>query len=290
MPAITIWLHIFVCWPDARAALVNDRLAHRLEQRPHALERPGVAAGHDRQRRVARADVAARHRRIERLRASALAAACAISTASDGSVVVMSTSTEPARVPGEHAVLGEVDVAHVGGKAHHREDDVGLLRRAARGDPTQARAAIEQRLRLVARPREHGDARSAAEQVPAHREPHHAGADPGDAEGGKVAHADEHYRMSGPCGGECRAAAELAGVRLARLLLRCDRELVLHRLHPFDLLRQADGRARAGGRGDRAAQRDHVTVGVHVDVAALEASTPTKLDFTLVVIQPSFTA
>ena len=49
----------------AGPALVDDVLAHDLEERRHARDRVGVAADHDRQRRVARADVAARHRRVD---------------------------------------------------------------------------------------------------------------------------------------------------------------------------------------------------------------------------------
>ena len=50
----------------AGPALVHDVLAHDLEQRRHARDRVGVAADHDRERRVARADVAAGHRRVNR--------------------------------------------------------------------------------------------------------------------------------------------------------------------------------------------------------------------------------
>ena len=64
--AMRIWLTILVCWPGARPALVDDRLAHALEERRDGLDDVLVAADHDRQGRVLRADVAAGDRGIER--------------------------------------------------------------------------------------------------------------------------------------------------------------------------------------------------------------------------------
>ena len=51
--------------PGARATDPDDRATHRLEDGSCALDGGRVAADHDRQRAVGRADLAARHRRVE---------------------------------------------------------------------------------------------------------------------------------------------------------------------------------------------------------------------------------
>jgi hypothetical protein len=50
----------------ARTALANDRLAHRLEERPHLLDGVLVAADHDREGGVAGADIAPGDGRVDR--------------------------------------------------------------------------------------------------------------------------------------------------------------------------------------------------------------------------------
>ena len=93
-------------------------------QRTRRVERRGVAADHDRQRAVAGADVAARDRVRRARRRRPSSARAAISTASAGRLVVMSTSRPPGRERAEHAVGPEHHLLDLAGVADHHEHDV----------------------------------------------------------------------------------------------------------------------------------------------------------------------
>jgi hypothetical protein len=173
----------------AGRALVNDRPAHGFEQGPNAVERAHVPADHDCERGILRADVAARDRRVESggpPRSSGLRDLDRERRLGRGHVHKHRVPTDA----GQQAILREVNGPDVCGKPEHREDDIALPGcRAGRIGPHGA--AIEERLRLLARAGEDGDTRATGEQVPAHGASHDAGADPGNAEGREVAHATD---------------------------------------------------------------------------------------------------
>ena len=138
-----------------------------------------VAADHDRQPGLLRADVAAGDRRIDACTPLALAAS-AISTASDGSLVVMSTRIVARLAAGQRAVAAEDHLAHVARKADDGEDHVALLGDVP-GRSGPGRALVEQRLGLALRAVIDGGGKALGDQVRAHALPHHAGADPAEA-------------------------------------------------------------------------------------------------------------
>ena len=74
VPPITIWLHTLqICpAPESPMRITFSGLPIGVEQRLHGRERLCIAAHHDRQRAVDRADLAAAHRRVEHLRAARL--------------------------------------------------------------------------------------------------------------------------------------------------------------------------------------------------------------------------
>ena len=78
----------------ARTALMDDRAAHGFEARPDRLQYLGRPSHHDREG-AARAPMSPPDTGASRVSTSRRDAASAISTASDGSLVVMSTMTVP---------------------------------------------------------------------------------------------------------------------------------------------------------------------------------------------------
>ena len=133
----------------AGRALVDDRLAHGLEERLQGLDDLLVAADHDRQPGFSRADVAAGDRRVDRVHALAPSRPVTISTASAGSLVVMSTSMVPGFAPARTPLLAQDHLAHVAGIADDGEDHVRglghLLRRGGDRRPPCRPAAWSSR-------------------------------------------------------------------------------------------------------------------------------------------------
>ena len=129
----------------AGAALVHDVLAHRLEERHDAIDRVLVAADHDRERRVSRADVAARDRRVDG--GYALRLRRLVNLAREARLGGRHVDDDAAFLDGvENAALLLIDLAHIARQSDDREDDVGSLGdRARRVGPH--RALVEQALR-----------------------------------------------------------------------------------------------------------------------------------------------
>jgi hypothetical protein len=158
----------------AIAADERDVLAHRLEQRLHALEGGFITADHDRQRGVLRADLATGHWRVE------------VSAADGGDArgeVLGGDRRDRTHVHhhlaiGEtrrNALLAEQHLLHVGRVGQHQEDDVGTL-----GDAARARAVRGARCGNVSRylaARVHEDLVACGDEVAAHRPAHDAQAD-----------------------------------------------------------------------------------------------------------------
>ena len=162
--------------PQARPALVDDRLADDLEQRPDVLERIGVPTDHDRKGGVAGSDVASRDGRVDR--ADAERARRDVDLPGEGGLARRHVDENRLLASSrQHPARAEHDLADVGGEPDHREDD----RRAGRDLGRRVGpvgAAGEEVLRPRAGSRMDGDPVTRVEQVPAHRRPHHAGADP----------------------------------------------------------------------------------------------------------------
>jgi len=84
-----------------------------------------LAADHDRQARLACADVAARHRRIHRMRTPS--AGCGVDLAGEARFAGAHIDEDLAGARSrDRAALAEQDRAHVCREAQHREDDIGL--------------------------------------------------------------------------------------------------------------------------------------------------------------------
>ena len=118
---------IFVCWPAPAppwCTIVLPMASNSGRTRSSASASPPTMIDSV---RVRAPDVAAGDRRVERVRRRLASGRLAISIASDGSLVVMSTSIVPGARAGEDAVAPRIDLAHVGREADDREDDVGLL-------------------------------------------------------------------------------------------------------------------------------------------------------------------
>ena len=110
---------------------VDDPTAHRLEQRPRLLERLRPAADHDRERLLAGADLAARHRRVEqvdallRQRRRPLAREQRIAGAHVDDDGAPGAGRRRGRVAEDHGV----DVGRIG---QHQDHDVGRARDVGR--------------------------------------------------------------------------------------------------------------------------------------------------------------
>ena len=162
-----------------RPALIENPLAHRLEQRHQAVDGRLVAADHDRQRRVARADVAARDRRIHGV--GALRPRRLVDLLRQRRFGRRHVDEDLTGARGrEQSVGAEIDLAHVGREADDGEHDIGLvadrLRRVGPG-----RAVLDQAEGFFLRSRADDDRVALVQDVAAHRSAHDTGPDPADA-------------------------------------------------------------------------------------------------------------
>ena len=130
--ATTTWLHALTTWPAADRPDVHDRLAERLEERLRTGEVLLGAAGHDRQRRLAGADVAAAHRRVDPADAAARAHALG-ERARDHRRDRAHVDDERALArAGQQPVVAVEDLLHLRRVGEHEDDDAGLLGDLAR--------------------------------------------------------------------------------------------------------------------------------------------------------------
>jgi hypothetical protein len=163
------------------ATLVDDRLAHGLENRPHALDRLLVASDHDREGRVSGADVAARNGRIDRVDA-ALLGRC-VDLHRERRVAGRHVDDDGAgRSTLQNALSTEDHFTHVVRVADDGEDGGGGGCQL-RGRVCPRRPSLEQRLRTRACSVVDGHGIARIEHVAAHRAAHDAGADPAYAQG-----------------------------------------------------------------------------------------------------------
>ena len=136
-----------------------------------------LAADHDRQPGFLRPDVAAGDRGIDRVHALLASAASAISTASDGSLVVMSTRMFPALQPASAPLSGTETP-----RGRRRENRRWRTRRPTSRRPLWAsrpsRPPCRSALGLLLAARVNGGGKALVDEVPAHALAHHAGADP----------------------------------------------------------------------------------------------------------------
>ena len=118
-------------------------------------------------------------------------AASAISTASDGSLVVMSTSDRARRLPASAPSGPRITVRTSAGKPTMVKTTSDSSATAL-GESAQRRRARQQGLGLVARAVVDRGREAGGDQVPAHARAHHAGADPADA---SFAGGESHKRL-----------------------------------------------------------------------------------------------
>ena len=125
VPAISVWLTSLAWLSGAGAAVTDDGGAHHLQagqDRREARALPPTMIDRVPSRR---ADVAAGHRCVQAVHAEVGGGGLRSSTASVGSLVVMSTRTAPA-TPASVPSAPKVHGANVVGEPDHREDDVAV--------------------------------------------------------------------------------------------------------------------------------------------------------------------
>jgi hypothetical protein len=150
----------------SRAALVNDGFAQHLQQRHHILNGRPVAADHDGQRRIARADITARNRSVDGLRSLCLRRRIDFLRQTRRGRCHVHQNCVLLRT-GEHTIHAEIHVTNLLGKADHGERDVRLLgNRSRRGNPSSS--FVEQRLRLGLGAIENCDRVTFVQQMAAH--------------------------------------------------------------------------------------------------------------------------
>ena len=164
----------------AGAALVDDRLAHRSR----------TAAGRPRRRpgsppimidsRASLAPTSPPETGASTEWTPLAFAASAISTASAGSLVVMSTRTEPDFAPARAPCSPRITSRTSLGKADDREDHVGRFGDLLRGGDATLAPLAASGVGLRLRPVEDRRLIAGVDQVAAHRRAHDAGADPAD--------------------------------------------------------------------------------------------------------------
>ena len=162
--------------PRARRALMHDRLAEEVEQRPQAPDGRRVAADHDRERSVSRSDVTARDGRIDALNSSC--ARCIFDLARQGRLTRRhidqygsGTGSRQGPIRSEH------HLPDIGREPDHRENNV-CLRSDLRRRSSPNGASREQRLSPLPCPRVNDHRIAGLEKMPAHRRAHHSRADP----------------------------------------------------------------------------------------------------------------
>ena len=97
LAAATALLITFTSWPCADRPDVHDQLAHRVEERPRALEVALLAAGHDRQRPVLGLRRGAGDRRVHEAHAALRERARRSAAPPRGPIVDMSMHSSPGR-------------------------------------------------------------------------------------------------------------------------------------------------------------------------------------------------
>ena len=166
----------------ARAVLMDDGFAEDLEQGQYAPDGIRVATDHDREGRVARADVTAGHRGVDGIDALRLGGGVNLfrQTRVGGGHV---DNDAAGLDPGEHAIVAEVDFAHIARVTDHGEDDVRLHGDGA-GRISPRCALVEERLGFGAGAVVNGDGVAFFREMSAHGQPHDPGANPAEACGG----------------------------------------------------------------------------------------------------------
>ena len=158
--------------PGTRATDPDDRATHRLEDGSCALDGGRVAADHDRQRAVGRADLAARHRCVEE-RATARGAALGERRHRGRQVGAHRAHDQPVVGTGQDAGRSVEDRLEVRGVGDHDDEDVdqpGDLGRRGGG----ARAGVGQLGHGSGRPRGDRQREAGTEDAPRHRPAHDA--------------------------------------------------------------------------------------------------------------------
>ena len=149
-----------------------------------------VASHHDREGGVARAHIATGYRGVNRR--ETLGRRTFGDLAAERWVRRRHVDEHRARLcAGQDSGLAEIDLPDVLGKAHHREEDIGFSRHSARTLGPLC-AAIEQWLRLRTCAAMDGHVIAGREKMATHRRSHHAGADPADSCGRRMASRNGH--------------------------------------------------------------------------------------------------
>ena len=201
--AMRIWLTILVCWPAPAGpcrTMVLPRHSNSGRTRSNTAGSPPTMIDS----RASRAPTSPPDTGASRLATPRARAAASISRASEGSLVVMSTSTAPAAAPASAPSAPSTTsrtscgkptmVKTTSARAATARGESAHTRRARAAAP--ARAAV--RVKTVTR-------MSAVEEMTAHRRAHDAGADPADARRGRI-------RSSSSCLSFSRRAARPAPV------------------------------------------------------------------------------
>ena len=158
----------------------RDVPAHQLEQRAHAFEYPRLAADHDGQRGVARADLAARHRRVEVVAAEFADALREFLGRDRGDRAHVDHDLVASQAFG-HAAGPEQHDLHVRRVRQHQEHDVGLARHLGRRGAAHGRA-VDDGVGVMAA-RVHEQLMPGGDQVRGHRRAHDAQADESESSG-----------------------------------------------------------------------------------------------------------
>ena len=162
--------------PSARAALMDDRFAHRFPARMQRFDDIPIAADHDREPRFARADVATGNGGIHAMHAAGLGRLVNF----HGQRGLAGGHIDQDRIraaAGERAVGGEEDFPHIAWEADDGEDDVAALGHLARRRSVSS-PLVQQRLSLRFRAIVNRGGKTFRDEMRAHARPHHPRADP----------------------------------------------------------------------------------------------------------------
>ena len=165
---------------------MNDGLAEQIEQRPHALQEPSSLPPTMMASVAAAAPAVPPETGASSMSTPRAASPCAMRRATDGAMVLMSTTTLPGAAPCAMPFVAQRHLFDVGIRGNDGEHDVGMagdLRRRL----TDPGAAIDQRRKRFGTAREDGQFVPAAQQVPRHRAPHRAQSDESEPENRRAA-------------------------------------------------------------------------------------------------------
>ena len=177
---MSVWLTSLACCPAPGRAVPDPLRAHRLPAGRERSNVVAVAADHDRERAVARADVAAGDRRVDGRDAALgrrLGDLLGQRRLAGGHVDQHAAGPQPASAPS----LAERHLAHVGrdsrrSKTRRRPSAAASRGLSAHAAPRATSGSALARVRLCT-----VDAVAGVHQPPAHARAHHAQADPGEA-------------------------------------------------------------------------------------------------------------